>query len=330
MEPPLPPSDPADTPDTATLAARRRLIETSHGTSSAAYGPAEWSLLTFIAGVWGASFLFMEIGLEAFAPGVITLARVALGAGALALVPRARKAVPREDWPRIALLGVVWTGVPLTLFPIAQQWIDSALAGMINAGVPLTSAAWATLLLRHLPGRTQLAGLVVGFSGIIAISAPELRGGDSSALGVLLVLTAIVLYGLAANIAVPLQQRHGALPVIWRTQMVALVVVLPFGLYGLPESRFDLGSAAAMLPLGILGTGFAFVAMATLVGRVGGARGTIAIYFVPLVAIVLGVVVRGEHVTVWAVAGTLLVILGAWLTSRAESAPARTPTTPGA
>ncbi len=140
----------------------------------------------------------------------------------------------------------------------------------------------------------------------------------STALGTALVLTAIVLYGLATNLTVPLQQRHGSLPVILRMQLVALVVVTPLGLLGLGRSTFAWGPALSMLPLGMLGTGLAFVAMATLVGRVGSARGSISIYFTPIVAIVLGVGFRGDHVSPTAIVGTGLVLLGAWLTSRRE------------
>lgn len=300
------------------LPVRRRLVETAEGQSSDAYGAPEWGLLAFTASVWGSSFLWMDVGLDAFAPGVITFARVALGAMALALFPRARRPLPREDWPRVALLGVVWMGIPLTLFPIAQQWVDSALAGMLNAGVPLTSAVWATILLRRLPGRIQLTGIAIGFTGIVAISLPQLGGAGTTALGTVLVLTAITLYGLATNLTVPLQQRHGSLPVILRMQLVALVVVAPMGLLGLADSTFAWGPALAMLPLGTLGTGLAFVAMATLVGRVGSARGSISIYFTPVVAIVLGVLLRDEHVTPAAIVGTALVLVGAWLTSRRE------------
>jgi drug/metabolite transporter (DMT)-like permease len=217
------------------------------------------------------------------------------------------------------LLGVVWTGIPLTLFPIAQQWIDSSLAGMINAGVPLTSAVWATILLRRLPGRAQLTGILVGFAGVALLSAPKLAGADATALGTALVLLAVILYGLATNMAVPLQQRYGSLPVILRMQLVAILVVLPYGLYGLPRSTFAWGSALAMLPLGMLGTGVAFVLMTTLVGRVGGPRGSISIYFVPIVAIALGVAFRDEAVAATSLVGTALIIAGAWIASRAEA-----------
>ena len=119
----------------------------------------------------------------------------------------------------------------------------------------------------------------------------------------------------------PLQQRYGALPVILRVQLVATVLVAPYGLIGLRSSEWDLGAAAAMLPLGTLGTGLAFVAMTTLVGRVGSARGAIGIYVVPPVAIALGVLLRDESVHPAALAGTVLVLGGAWLTSRAERRP---------
>jgi drug/metabolite transporter (DMT)-like permease len=306
---------------------RQRLLQTGVGTNLEAFGAAEWSLLAVIAGIWGSSFLLMEIGLRAFAPGVVSLARVGLGAAALALVPRARRtSIERADWPRVALLGIVWMGIPLLLFPIAQQWIDSSVAGMINGAMPLTVAAWASLLLGRAPGRTQLVGLVLGFVGIVAIAAPELplgaltdSGTAATAAGAGLVLLATVLYGLAANLAVPLQQRYGSLPVLLRAQAVALVLIVPAGVVALPRSSWALGPALAMVPLGVLGTGLAFVLMATLVGRVGGPRGSIAIYVVPVVAMVLGVLALGERIHPLAVAGTGLVLLGAWITSRREA-----------
>ena len=103
-----------------------------------------------------------------------------------------------------------------------------------------------------------------------------------------------------------------------RAQLWALVVVVPVGLVQVPSSHWEWDAALAMIPLGILGTGLAFVLMATLVGRVGGTRGSVAIYFVPVVAVALGVIVRGEDVEPIALAGTALVLLGAWVTSRRE------------
>ena len=297
---------------------RKSVALTSAGSSQDAFGAVDWSLLTGIALIWGSSFLFMAIGLEAFEPGVITLARVGLGMLALALVPRSRRPIEAVDRARVAALGIIWIAIPLTLFPIAQQWIDSSVAGMINGAVPITTAIWASLLLRSLPGKRQVVGIVIGFLGVVGIFLPELHDSSATALGTGLVALAIVLYGLSANMAVPLQQKYGALPVLLRAQLWALVVVVPVGLVQVPSSRWEWDAALAMIPLGILGTGLAFVLMATLVGRVGGTRGSVAIYFVPVVAVALGVIVRGEDVEPIALAGTALVLLGAWVTSRRE------------
>ena len=298
-------------------AARRPLLETGSGSRTEAFGPGEWLLLAAIALIWGSSFLFIDLSLEALQPGVIATARVALGVAALALVPAARRPIGRQDRLRVGLLGLIWAGLPLLLFPVAQQWIDSSVAGMLNGAVPLAGAAWAVLLGRLL-GRVQLIGLLVGFAGVVAISWPQLAGSRATTVGAGLVVLAVLCYGLAVNLAVPLQQRHGALPVLLRAQLAALVLLLPFGLWGLPGSRFELGPVLALLPLGVLGTGVAFVLMTTLVGRVGGPRGSVATYFIPVVAIALGVLVLGERVAPAALAGTALVVAGAWLASRPE------------
>lgn len=296
----------------------RRSSLTSHGLSQDAFTPADWGLLSGIAAIWGSSFLFMAVGLEAFEPGVVTMARVVLGFAALSLIPRARRPIEAVDRPRIAALGFLWIAIPLTLFPIAQQWIDSSVAGMINGAVPITTAAWASLLLGRLPGPRQLAGIAIGFAGVVLVFLPELQDSSATALGAGLVTFAIVLYGLCANMAVPLQQKYGALPVVLRAQMWSLIVVLPVGLAQVPGSSWDWHAGLAMVPLGLLGTGLAFYFMATLVGRVGGTRGSIAIYFVPVVAIVLGVVFRAERIEPIALGGMVLVLIGAWVTSRKE------------
>jgi drug/metabolite transporter (DMT)-like permease len=297
----------------------RRLLEAGRGSRTEAFGAQEWLLLSGIAVIWGSSFLFIDIGLEALRPGVIALARLGLGVAALALFPAARRPVDRQDLPQVAFLGLIWAGLPLILFPVAQQWIDSSVAGMLNGAVPLFGAAWAVVLLRRPLGRAQTLGLLVGFAGVVAISWPEVEGSRATTLGAGLVVLAVVCYGLAVNLAVPLQQRHGALPVLLRAQLAALLLLVPFGLWSLPGSRLAWGPVLAMLPLGLLGTGLAFVLMTTLVGRVGGPRGAVATYFIPVVAIALGVAFLDERVAPVALLGTALVLVGAWLTSRREA-----------
>ena len=295
------------------------MISTAQGTHQQAFGPVEWGLLAFIAGVWGSSFLLIAIGVDAFAPGVVTFLRIFFGFVGLSFTRAARTPIEREDWPRIALVGFTWMALPLSLFPIAELYVDSSVAGMINGSVPLFAAVIAAILLRAWPPRRQVTGLLVGFAGVVAISIPSLHGADASPLGVGLLLVAVFFYGLSANLAVPLQQKYGGLSVMWRVQLCALAMTLPYGLASIPASEFAWSSLAAVVVLGFLGTGWAFVAMTNLMGRAGATRGSVAIYVTPVVAIALGVAFRDETVAALALAGMVLVLIGAWLTSRAEA-----------
>jgi drug/metabolite transporter (DMT)-like permease len=295
-----------------------RILHTTPGSRPQAFGPVEWGLLAAISLMWGSSFLFIAIGVDSFAPGVVAFARLLLGAGTLALFPRARSKIEAEDRGRVAALGILWMAIPFVLFPMAEERISSALAGMLNGAVPLFSALFAAALLKKVPGRGQVAGLLLGFVGVVAIASPAAES-SFSVLGVLLILVSVVLYGISFNLAVPLQQRYGALPVLLRAQMVALAAVTPVAVVQLPQSEWSWPSALAMVPLGILSTGVALVAMTNLAGRAGAARGSIAIYFLPIVAVVLGLVFRDEAIAVLSLVGTALVIGGAWLTSRKES-----------
>jgi drug/metabolite transporter (DMT)-like permease len=298
---------------------RPRVISTAAGTRPEAFGPIEWGLLAATSLIWGSSFLFIAEGLEAFEPMVVTWVRVLLGALSLSLFPRSRTPIDREDWPRVAALGLVWMALPMALFSIAQQWIESALAGMINGAVPIFAAAVAAVLLRRLPRGLQVIGLVIGFAGVIMIAAPSLGEGSSTVTGTALVVIAVACYGLSVNLAVPLQQKYGALPVINRAQWAAVTMLTPFGIAGIPASGWQWSSAFAMLSLGVLSTALAFVAMANLVGRAGATRGAVAIYFVPIFAVIAGVVFRDETVALLSLGGIGLVLAGAYLSSRRET-----------
>ena len=298
---------------------RRPLIETAQGTRREAFGPQEWALLAAIAAMWGSSFLFIEIGLEHFGPGVIAFGRVAVGALTLSLLRGSHRPVDRSDLPRVALLGVVWMAAPLLLFPIGQQWIDSSLAGMLNGAVPIFAAVTAAILLRRLPASRLVVGIAVGFVGVAFVSLPSLDDGGSEALGVILVIVATACYGFSVNIAAPLQQRYGSLNLMANVLILATIWTLPYGLWGLGDSHFELGPIAAVLFLGVVGTGLAFVIMGTLVGRVGATRASMITYIIPVVALVLGVVFRDDVVAPLALVGVVFVIGGAFLASRSTA-----------
>ena len=297
-----------------------RILSSSHGTNREAFTAADWSLFVSLALIWGSSFLFIAIGLDAFHPGLVTLLRVGLGAAFLALIPRTRAIkIDREDRGRVAILAVIWVAIPFTLFPIAQQWIDSAVAGMLNGATPIFTALLATLLFRSSPGPLQIAGLGVGFVGILAIALPSAGEGTTAAIGVILVVVATVGYAISLNMVPPLQQKYGSLPLMARILSLATLMVAPFGLVGLADSTFAWSSLLAVAAIGVLGTGLAFILMGSLAGSVGATRASFITYLIPVVALVLGVVFRGEVISPVAVAGVLLVIVGALLASRRET-----------
>jgi len=300
-------------------AGRRRVLSTTQGSQLGPFGLVEWALLAGVALIWGSSYLLIEIGLESLAPPTIGWARVTLGFLVLVAVPAARRRIERSDYPRVAVLGFTWVAIPFLLFPIALQHIDSALAGMLNALVPIVSTSIAIVLMRSLPRLRVMAGIVLGFAGAIMISVPVTRGSTAGLWGVFLVVLSTSLYGLSLNLAVPLQQRYGAPAVMMRVIGVAAVVTTPFGLAGLTDSDWRIGPALAVIVLGVLNTGVAFVIMTSFVGRGGPTRGGVAIYFLPVVAIVLGVVFRAEVVLAVQWVGTGVVLFGAWLASRREA-----------
>jgi len=297
---------------------RRGLLTTSAGTHAGAFTALDWALFLSIGAIWGSSFLFIRIGLDAFAPGLITSLRIVAGAAVLWLVPAARQPVGREDRPRVILISIMWVAVPFTLFPLAEQHIASGLTGLINGALPIFAGTIGALMLRRFPARVQAIGLAVGFVGIAAIAVPTIGEGSSEAVGVLFALLAVLCYGVAINVATPVTQRYGALPTMARMLAFASLWTAPIGLVGLARSTFAWPSFLAVLALGVLGTGVAFVLMGRLVARVGSTRASTATYLIPVVALVLGAVFLDEPVHVLSIVGIALVILGAVLASRRE------------
>ena len=266
--------------------------------------PADWVLLAGPGLIWGASFLFIAEGLEALAPNGITFLRILIGFMTLALVPAARRPVPREAWKPIVWVGLLWMAFPLSMFPFAEQRISSALTGMLNGANPLFVVIVASLLARQRPSRKVLLGLVVGMSGAVLIALPGLDDGRSSVTGILLVLAALASYGIALNLARPLQQSYGGLPVIFRALGIALALTAPLGLPDLLNAQWTIRAALSMLALGVLGTALAQVMMAKAAGVFGASTASGTTFLIPVVALALGVVVVVmAHVqTFWALA----------------------------
>jgi drug/metabolite transporter (DMT)-like permease len=290
---------------------------TNIGSRPAAYGPVEWGLTLIIGGIWGSAFLWIALGVDFLAPGVVAFGRVALGAAALAVFPRARVGIAREDWLRIAAIAVLGNAGPAWLFARAETSLDSAVAGMITAGTPVLTLVIASVLIGRMPGRSQAIGIGLGFIGIVMMTMPSLVGAEATPLGVALVLLATVGYAINSNLIVPLQQKYGGPAVIMWALFVSSVLLAPVAVVGIGSSEFRASAVIAVVILGVVGTGIARALAATLAGRVGAPRMATTTYLIPIVAIVLGVVFRDEVIAPVAIAGVAVVLSGAWFATRA-------------
>jgi drug/metabolite transporter (DMT)-like permease len=285
--------------------------------------------------IWGASFLFIAEGLEAVAPMGVTFVRIAIGFATLSLVPSARKPIRRSDRMKTAALAVLWMAFPLSMFPFAEQHVSSALAGILNGATPLFAALVASLLARHAPSRRVALGLAVGFVGAVLIALPGLSGitaMSGQTRGVLMILAALISYAFAYSLARPLQQRNGALPVIWRALGVAVVLTAPFGAPALADAHWTARSLGSLVALGALGTGVAYVMLATAAGRMDATRAAANNFIIPVVSLLLGIGIRHEQVNSLSIVGAAVCLAGAWLIRptrlRPSGASARQAATP--
>ena len=288
------------------------------------FGIAEWGLSSVLSLTWGSSFLLIAVVIDHFHPSMVPFGRSLAGAAALACFRGAREPIPARHWPRIAVLGLVWMALPFWLFPLAEQTVTSGVAGMMNGGLPVVTALITALWVRRVPSKKRVFAIVLGFAGIAIIAAPAVREESQSGQavadvrGILYLLAAVVCYAVATNIARPLQAQFAPVRLLVRVQLAASLWSLPVALAGIDDSVFSLSSLAALVTLGVVGTGLAFVAFGVLLERTGITRAMIPTYFTPVVGLILGAVFRDEHIAMLSVVGMAVVILSAWMTSKPD------------
>jgi drug/metabolite transporter (DMT)-like permease len=272
-----------------------------------------------VAITWGASFLFIAIAIDHVATGVVPVARLFFGILALACFPAARKKIAREDMGRVALLGLVAMTIPFYLYPLAEHSVSSSVTGMINGSIPVTTVVAAAILTRTMPSSRRIVAVLIGFVGIAFISFGSVGDGKGASVhGVLFLLIATCCYAFTSILSREMQVKYGTLTVLLWQEMFALLFSLPLGIPAFFESSFSWSALFALMILGSLGTGFAYVMYGMLMVRAGAVRGVIGVFFTPIVATILGLVFLDESVTMLAVIGMCIVIAGAYLTSRPD------------
>lgn len=273
----------------------------------------DWLQLAVPGLIWGSSFFLIAEGMESFSPYLVTWLRIASGLVVIAAVPASRQPVESSVLPRVGVIGLIWITLPLTLFPLAEQRVSSSVVGMLNGATPIFAAIVVTALRRALPPNRQLLGLTVGLVGIVLIAGPSWTDGSSSASGVLMVLAALLCYGLSLSVLGPMQRQFGALPIVFRALVVAFVLTAPLGIAAIDDSDFAWSSALAVAALGVFGTGLAYVFMGRNAGQFGPTRASSTTYLIPGVSLFLGITFRGESVAAIAIIGCVVAVVGAYL-----------------
>lgn len=269
-----------------------------------------------LGGIWGTSFLLIKIALEGLPPLGIALGRCVAGALTLwAYVLLRRRPVPRAAgvWARMALVGLVANALPFALFAWGELHVTSGVAGVYNATTPLFTLAIAIAFLPNERATAErVAGLLLGFAGIVVVLGPWRGIGDNSVLGQLACLAAGASYGVGLvhvrRVISPMR-----LDVVAQTacQLTAAAVMLAVAT-PLAGGDVDLTwrVSGAVLALGALGTGLALIVYNGLIHDIGPTSTSLVTFVVPVIAVALGAVVLDEPLTWNLFAGAAVVVAG--------------------
>jgi drug/metabolite transporter (DMT)-like permease len=282
-----------------------------------------------LSAIWGASFVFIKVGDRSFAPLQVALGRCAFGAAMLLVVLAVRRdRLPRgwTAWLHLMALAVFFNSVPFALFAWGETHVSSVVAGIWNATTPLNALLVSLVLLpEERPTRQRVAGLAIGFVGVIVVLGPW-SGLGGRLLGNLACLGAAACYGLGF----PYTRRYvsgrsessvslSAAQVLCGTLQLALVA--PFLSSAPGHIRLD--SVLSIVVLGALGTGLAYVLNYVVIRRAGAATASTVTYLIPLFSTALGVIVLGEGLTWNEPVGAAVVLLGVALSQGRLSRPTR-------
>lgn len=274
----------------------------------------DWFLFLLLGGIWSSSFLWIKIAVQEIGPITLVAWRVLFGLlfGVVTVaVTRTRLPHAPSVWLPVLILGISNVAIPFFLISWGEQTIDSAVAAILDATVPLFAIVIAHLALHDdkitLP---KTLGLLLGFSGVVVLMSEDIGASPGSLLGQAAVVVASIFYAASSVYArKSTEQTPGILrsvgPLVSSTAVMWLAAPLverPFSLPSLPLTWI------ALVWLGVLGSGFAFILLYYLIHAIGPTRATMVTYLFPLGGVILGVSFLGEHLTWQVVAGGLLII----------------------
>lgn len=286
--------------------------------------------LGLLALLWGSNFLLIAIALDAFNPLQIMAGRLALGAAVLMIILLlGGQRLPRElaVWKHLLFAAVVGNVVPYYLFAWAEQTVASSLAGVLNATTPLFTLVIAVASRQESRvSIDRVAGLAIGFVGVVVIMAPWQAGALGTLAGQLGVLAASACYGVVFVYQRRFLTGRGTPPLVLAAgQMVAATLVVALATPAIAATPVDwsLATLLSLVLLGTLGTGVAYAINFRLVQDEGAINASTVTYLLPVVAVVLGALFLAEQITANVMIGTLVVFVGIALAQQRLRLPGR-------
>lgn len=268
--------------------------------------------------VWGCSFIFIKEGLDFLTPFGVAFVRCALGAATLYILANAKKvALPRgrQTLFHIWVVSLLLNVIPGILFALAETEVTSILAGIINAVTPLMTLLAILVVNRdEKPKFTQIAGLLLGFLGVLVVLGAWRGLGDNPAWAIAILLIAVMCYGISfpytRRFVMPLGLKSES--IVAGQLILASITLLPFFLFdGVSSSEITWAPALSMLALGIFGSGFAYQWNFKVMQLAGSAIASSVTYLTPVVAVIVGILFIDEEATWNEPVGALVVLLGA-------------------
>lgn len=276
----------------------------------------DWLIFVALGFMWGCSYLFIKIAVNDFGTFTLVALRLAIGSALLWTVLRlAGQRLPREPriYGHLLVMALVNIAIPFLLITWAERSVESALAAVLTSLVPLFVVVLAPLFIHDEPLRVNgIIGLVIGFVGVVVLTSREFTGAGSDLVSVIALVGSSVSY--AAGAVYSRRNVRGLapmVPAVFQVTFAALITGLVALLFEQPwTARPDLSGIFAILWLGVLGSGFAYLAFFRLLSDWGATRTSLVAYQLPIVGIVLGFLVLREPIDVRILAGTALIIGG--------------------
>jgi len=278
-----------------------------------------WLPIYLVVGfIWGCSFIFIKSGLEFLSPVGVAFFRCALGALTLYSYAKYKKIELPND--RKSLLHIWVVSLLLNVFPgiffaLAETEVTSILAGIINAVTPLMTLIAIILVNRsEQPKSSQIIGLLIGFAGVLIVLGAWNGLGDNPWWAVAILLLAVTCYGFSfpytRKFVIPLGIKSEA--IVAQQLILASITLVPIYLInGISFKTLEIGPVASMLALGIFGSGFAYLWNFKVMQIAGSAIASSVTYLTPVVAVIVGIIFLGEHITWNEPVGAVVVLLGA-------------------